>query len=216
MSDLLTRLAALQVSTVCDADKSLVPLDAGIRRLAGPARMAGTATTVIAVGDHLAPLVAVTSAAPGSVLVIASGGTRAVLGGLFATEAARRGLAGIVVDGFVRDLRDLRDSGVPVWARGTYPASGTAVTAPDPPGAVVCGGVRVADGDLVLADDDGLLAAPVPRLSAVVDTAEAIEAAEARMLAAMAEGHGLEELTNVRAHVAALRRGEASALAFEV
>ena len=56
------------------------------------------------------------------------GGTRAVFGELFATEARRRGLAGIVTDGFCRDLRGLREIGLPVFARGTTPRSGTSVS----------------------------------------------------------------------------------------
>ena len=65
---------------------------------------------------------------PGDVLVVATGGTRAVFGELFATEARRRGLAGIVCDGFCRDLRGLRAIGLPVFARGTSPRSGTTVS----------------------------------------------------------------------------------------
>ena len=66
---------------------------------------------------------ALAEAQPGDVLVIATGGgTSAVLGELFATEAKRRGLAGIVIDGLCRDVAGLRRIGLPVFARGTIPA----------------------------------------------------------------------------------------------
>ena len=87
---------------------------------------------------------ALAEAAPGDVLVIASnGGSRAVFGELFATEARRRGLAGIVADGFCRDVRGLRAIGLPVFARGTTPRSGTTVSRAAPGATIVCGGVEV-------------------------------------------------------------------------
>ena len=92
-------------------------------------RMAGPAFTVLAEDDHLPVMAALAEAAPGDVLVIATGGgEHAVFGELFATEARRRGLAGIVADGFCRDLRGLRVIGLPVFARGTTPRSGTTVS----------------------------------------------------------------------------------------
>src|SRR5919202_5254137 len=92
-------------------------------------RMAGPAFTVVAEDDHLPVMSALADAAPGDVLVVATNeGSRAVFGELFATEARRRGLAGIVADGFCRDLRTLREIGLPVFAPGTTPRSGTAVS----------------------------------------------------------------------------------------
>ncbi len=215
MTPLEARLAALQVSTLCDADKTLTPLAPRIRRLAGPARMSGRARTVVAAGDHLAVMQAIAEAAAGDVLVVETdGGDRAVAGELFATEARRRGMAGLVVDGLCRDLAGLRAVGLPVWARGTSPASGTAVLAPPAPGSVLCGGIRVTDGDLVLADDDGVLIAGEARLAAAADAAEAIERAEAAVLEGLAAGRDLASLTNLAEHVTALREGRPSQLAF--
>jgi 4-hydroxy-4-methyl-2-oxoglutarate aldolase len=217
MSAVEPRLAALQVSTLCDADKALTPLDPGIRLIAGPATLAGRARTLVAPGDHLATLIAVAEAEPGDVLVVQTdGGARAIAGELFATEAVRRGIAGFVVDGNVRDSAGLREIGLPVWARGTYPASGTTAFAPEPPGSVLCGGRLVRDGDAVLADDDGVLIAPEAQLLAALDRAEAIEAAEQALLAGMAEGRSLASMTNLVEHVAALRAGRPSALEFRV
>ena len=89
-------------------------------------RMAGPALTVTAEDDHLPVFSALAEAEPGEVLVIATNGGRlAVLGELFATEARRRGLAGVVIDGHCRDVHGLRALGLPVFARGTLPASGT-------------------------------------------------------------------------------------------
>jgi regulator of RNase E activity RraA len=180
-------------------------------------RMAGPAFTVVAEDDHLPVMSALAEAAPGEVLVIASnGGSRAVFGELFATEARRRGLAGIVTDGFCRDLRGLRAIGLPVFARGTTPRSGTTVSRAASGATIVCGGVEVAPGDIVFGDDDGLLIAAAGRIAAALETAEQIGRAERAILEAQARGEALHGLTSHDEHVAALDRGEPSTLAFRV
>ena len=83
-----------------------------------------------------------------------------MFGELFATEARRRGLAGIVTDGHCRDLRGLRAIGLPVFARGTTPRSGTTVSRAASGATIDCGGVDVAPGDIVFGDDDGVVIAP--------------------------------------------------------
>jgi 4-hydroxy-4-methyl-2-oxoglutarate aldolase len=151
------------------------------------------------------------------VLVIATnGGSKAVFGELFATEARRRGLAGIVADGYCRDLRGLREIGLPVFARGTTPRSGTTTSRAALRSTVDCGGVAVAPGHIAFGDDDGVLIAPAERIRAALDAAELIARSERAILAALARDESLHGLTNHDEHVAALDRGEASALAFKV
>jgi 4-hydroxy-4-methyl-2-oxoglutarate aldolase len=215
--DLIERLLAIDVSALSDADKSLPVVDPAVRAMIPDVRMAGPAFTVLAEDDHLPVMTALADAAPGDVLVVATGGsTRAVFGELFVTEARRRGLAGIVADGLCRDLRGLRATGLPIYARGTTPRSGTSVSRAALGRGIVCGGVEVSPGDIVFGDDDGLLIASADRISAALDTAEAIGRSERAILAAQARGESLHELTNHAEHVAALDRGESSALAFRV
>ena len=93
--DLIKRLLAVDVSALSDADKSLPVVDPAVRAMIPEVRMAGPAFTVVAEDDHLPVMTALAEAAPGDVLVIATnGGSAAVFGELFATEARRRGLAG--------------------------------------------------------------------------------------------------------------------------
>src|SRR3954471_3237769 len=177
--DSTARLLAIDVSALSDADKTLPVVDPAVRAMIPGIRMAGPAFPVLAEDDHLPVLSAVAEAAPGDVLVIATnGGTRAVFGELFATEARRRGLAGIVADGLCRDLRGLRAIGLPVFARGTTPRSGTTVSRAPFGTTISCGGVEVSSGDIVFGDDDGLLIAAADRIAAALDTAETIARAE--------------------------------------
>ena len=215
--DLIERLLGIDVSALSDADKTLPVIDHRVGAMLPDVRMAGPAFTIVAEDDHLPVMSARAEAAPGDVLVIASnGGSRAVFGELFATEARRRGLAGIVADGLCRDLRGLREIGLPVFARGTTPRSGTTLSRAASGATIDCGGVRVAPGDIVFGDDDGVLIAPPERIAAALETGEAIGRAERGILAAQARGDALHDLTNHAEHVAALDRGEASALAFRV
>src|SRR4051812_32316111 len=149
-------LARLPVSTLCDVDKSLPVVDPAIRPLTFTTRVFGPAYTVVASGEFLSVLYAIGEAQPGDVLVVQAGGARLeALGALLATEAWQRGLGGIVVDGYVRDRSGLPPD-LPLWARGTVPMAGRSDVAPRVGGAVVCGGVRVTPGQLVIADDDGI------------------------------------------------------------
>jgi 4-hydroxy-4-methyl-2-oxoglutarate aldolase len=215
-NELVTRLRRLQVSSLSDADKTLPVCDPAIRAMLPDVTLVGTAFTVRADGDLLGMIDALGRAEPGTVLVAATDGRPlAAAGELFATEGRRRGLAGIVVDGFCRDLRGLRRVGLPVFARGTTPAAGPAagpVVAQEP---VRFGGIDVRPGDLVFGDDDGLLIAPPDRVAAAVDRAEEIERVEAEVAAAMRGGRGLHELTNAAEHLRAVAAGEPSTFRFQ-
>ncbi len=216
VDDLIARLRKIEVSTLCDADKTIPIVDPMVRALVPDVRLAGVARTVVAEDDHLSVLSALAAAGPDDVLVIVTnGGQRAILGELVATEAVRRGVAGIVVDGYIRDVQGIRKLGLPLFARGTYPASGTCVGrgAVDP--AVRCGGVDVASGDIVFGDDDGIVIAPRARVAAAVESAEARTRLELGVLAGIRQGVPLRDLTNYDAHLSALDQGRESKMEFQ-
>ena len=193
------------MSALCDADKGLPVVDPGIRAIVPDVRMAGPALTVVAQDDHLPVFSALDAAEPGDVLVVVNGGgSRAVVGELFATEAKRRGLAGIVVDGLCRDVAGLRRLGLPFFARGTVPASGSTVSRAALRQRVRCGGVDVGRRRRRVRRRRRARDRPARPPAAALEGGEAIARAERAMLAAMAEGRPLHDLTSYAEHVAAL------------
>jgi regulator of RNase E activity RraA len=125
------------------------------------------------------------SAQPGEVGVIVMEGTLdvAAIGGLMGTAAKARGMAGMVLDGAVRDIAELRSLGLPVYARSASPATAVsryASVAKDIE--VECAGVKVRPGDIVVADEDGVVIVPADKAEAVLKAAEDIDQRESAMV----------------------------------
>lgn len=208
--DMLARLAGLGTTALCDADPAIQVL-AGLSPVRPGSRLVGPARTVECGGDLLPVLRGLESAEPGEVLVVHAGEADvAVAGELFATEAVRRGLAGLVVEGHVRDLQTLRTLGLPVYSRGVSPAAGNAVAFGRIQVEVPCGGVTIAPGDVLVGDADGLIAASAERLWNCIATAAWIQSGEDRIRAAVADGRSLLDLSNYADHVAAVADGKQS------
>jgi RraA family protein len=213
---LLSRLGRLDASTVSDAGKSLRLLPAAIRPVSAGSRLLGRAVTANARDDLLAVRGALQHSGPGNVLVVAAGGSqRAVVGELFASEAARRGMAGIVVDGFCRDTATLKRMTMPVYARGATPRAASAMVMPEINVPVLLGDVAVNPGDILLGDDDGIVVATEAEMAAAIDKAEAIQFTEDTLRSSIAEGACLFGKLNFNEHVENLRAGKASSLSFD-
>lgn len=132
-------------------------------------------------------------------------------------QAARRGLAGVVLDGYCRDVAGLRRLGLPVFAHGSTPASGSARDPRGPDeGPVALGGVPVRPGDVVPGDDEGLAVATPDQRRAALAGAEEVERAEAAVLAGMRQGLSLADHTTLAEHRAERAAGHDSSLAFTV
>ena len=141
------------------------PLIQGLR-VAGPAITASCPP-----GDNLMMHRALFLAGKGDVLVVASPEAGAQWGDVAAYYALRKGLAGIVVDGFIRDVDELRAMGSPVWATKIGSSSPQKVGHGLVNTPVVCAGVRVEPGDLVVADGDGVIVLPRRDSAAIVERA---------------------------------------------
>lgn len=157
-------------------------MDIGIRPLWSPIpRVAGPAFTVsCAPGDNLMLHAAIYRAAPGSILVADAGSVEyAVAGGNVCAVAQRRGIAAFIIDGVIRDLAEVRDAGFPVFGRGVVPVAGVKAAIGPLNEPVRCGGVLVRPGDVVVADDDGVLVVPAGRRDQALRDGRAKAEAEA-------------------------------------
>jgi 4-hydroxy-4-methyl-2-oxoglutarate aldolase len=161
----LALLADASVGDVCDAMHGTGVIDSGIAGIYAPMRRVfGSAVTVdLTPGDGLLMRPAIDAAQPGDVLVVNAHGVtaRAVLGGMVGMHMVRRGIAGLIVDGAVRDVAEFRELGLPVMARAVTPRSGSSdagwgeVNVP-----VACGGAVVHPGDVMIGDAEGIVVVP--------------------------------------------------------
>jgi len=196
----VAELAGLATTQVADCGGPVGVVGPGIRRLAGGSGMCGAAVTVwTKPGDILFVLKAVDLVEPGDVLLVDGGGREdaAVVGDIVGKTLADLGCVGLVVDGAVRDIDGLDAVGLPTFARGAHPATGSNTG----PGAinvtVQCGGVTVRPGDVVHADGSGVVVVPRERLAEVVGLTRDVDERETAWRAAIAAGESLPSATGI-------------------
>jgi 4-hydroxy-4-methyl-2-oxoglutarate aldolase len=164
-------------------------------------RLCGPALTVdCKPGDNLAIHGAVERARPGDVLVVDYKGfvESGPFGDILATACLARGVAGMVIDGCVRDGTTIRELGFPIFARGLN-MKGTTKTQPGAVGVpITCAGVAVAPGDAVVGDDDGVVVVPRALVAATAAAARAREDKEAAMRERLKAGATTVELLGLR------------------
>jgi 4-hydroxy-4-methyl-2-oxoglutarate aldolase len=173
--------AAIPTTTLAELLGREQVMDIGIRPLWPSPRIAGPAFTVrCPPGDNLMLHAAIHRAAPGSVIVVESGDVDyALAGGNVCAVAQRRGIAAFVLDGLIRDLAEVRELRFPVFARGVIPIPGAKAVVEPLNDTVSCGGVTVGPGDVVVADEDGVVVVPAARREQVLEDARAKLAREA-------------------------------------
>ncbi len=175
-------------------------MDHGIRPWSANAKMAGPAYTVQL---HTADILMVSKAAAGCpaghVLVIDGHGERntALWGGLMTLSAHLKGLAGVVIDGAIRDLVDIRGSQLAVFARAVVPNAGGAEYVGKLQVPVACGGTVVNPGDWLVGDDDGVVVIPAAQLEETLEKAERIVRVEKKIAKAIRNGVEVATLLRV-------------------
>jgi 4-hydroxy-4-methyl-2-oxoglutarate aldolase len=200
----VSELAELGTATVYEASgrEGLVDLD--LHQLIPGSRAAGPARTVrCGQGDNLMVHAAMDKAQPGDVLVLTMPEPEpvALIGDLLVTQAKAKGVAALLVDAGVRDTEDLRELGVPIWARWirVRGATKTEVGAIDEP--VELGGATIRPGDTVVLDADGAVIVRQERKDEVLAASRARLEQEAVKRAKLQGGQLSYDLDNLRARV---------------
>jgi len=181
MDSVIEQLKTTPTTAISDVLKGMINLDPQIKPLKETYQIAGEAYTVkLAVGDNLHLLKALKEAKPGDILVVdVKGDTyRAIAGDFVVGMMQTLKLGGLVVDGVIRDLIDIKKLNFPVFSKGTTVSSGNKNGPGQTNVPISCGGVSVQPGDIVVGDVDGVVVIPKDEAATVLQKAEEKEAAD--------------------------------------
>lgn len=194
--DVAEQARLLGSSTLYEASGLPTAVDPAIRPIWRGAFIAAPAYPLqCAPGDNLGLHLALERAPKGSVLVVGTGNFIAGYWGEVLTVAAQAaGVVGLVIDGGVRDIQAIEKLGFPVFARGVSVKGTVKATVPSLGEPLLFNGTRVAQGDLVVADDDGVVIIPQEAVERTLVDGQARFDKEARMMAALREGRTTVEL----------------------
>lgn len=227
LSTIIHRLKLVDTAALCDADKSAGYNAVQVmtnkmqcrstKVIENEKKMIGVARTVQLSGpeDFLAVLRGLHESQEGEVLCVNTlNSSKAVAGGLFLTEAERKGLQGVIIDGAVRDNISLRRSCIHCYSTSVNPYSGSIVHLGEMQVPITCGGATVTPGDIIIGDADGVIVASIETFENLIHSAETIISTEKSIMDAMKKGQDLHSLTNYDEHVSALKNDKKSALKF--
>ncbi|HYM70061.1 MAG TPA: RraA family protein, partial [bacterium] len=202
LADAIERLRGVSPAWIGDAQATTNVMDPGINPVWDGAAVVGPAFTARCYANSIITVhKALLEAPPGSVIVVDGAGdyTGALFGEMMATQARANGVAGLVADGAVRDRDALRGLGFPVFARAVTPRVGSNRRVGTTQEDVVCGGVVVRPGDLIVGGADGVAVIPRARLAQVLGAVDAVAKKEAEMRARMQRGEVLADILGMRA-----------------
>jgi RraA family protein len=196
-TDIVSRFKEdLSTASISDVTGQNYAMRSYIRPLVGGVKVAGYAVTVrTEPGDASKPTEAVELAKSGDIIVIDAKGSdeSACWGGNDSIGSKQKGLSGVIVDGAIRDTAEIRQMRFPTWARSATPRTGGPRRGGETNVPIECGGVRVTPGDIIMADDDGVVVIPQREAAEVLARSIQREALEKGIMRKVLDGLTLSE-----------------------
>ncbi|HOT06892.1 MAG TPA: orotidine 5'-phosphate decarboxylase [Methanotrichaceae archaeon] len=197
--ELLSIFREVSTSNISDAMhrkgamRDILPINLGTK-------IVGTAVTVQTfAGDWAKPVEAIDEAGPGKVIVIYNGSTNvAPWGGLATLSCRMKGVEGVVVDGAIRDIEEIRSMNYPIYARAICPNAGEPKGMGEINAEITCGGQTVRPGDYIVGDDCGVVVVPKERAYEIARRAKEVEKTESRLFEEIRRGRTLSQVANLK------------------
>jgi 3-hexulose-6-phosphate synthase/6-phospho-3-hexuloisomerase len=213
------RLRALRPALLSDALGKSGAMSHDMRCWSANPRMVGPAFTLrIHTADILMVGLALADCPPQHVLVIDGRGelNTALWGGITTLCARLKGIAGVVIDGAIRDVGEISRDTLPVFARAAVPNAGGAEYSGEIGATIQCANAVVSPGDWIVGDEDGVVVVPAGRVQGVAEIAERLQDVEKRISAQVERGRDLAELLRYREVLDSKARSPLPQMRFEV
>ncbi|MEO8659492.1 MAG: RraA family protein [Bryobacteraceae bacterium] len=212
------RLRSLRPALLSDALGKSGAMSHDMRCWSANPRLTGPAFTLrVHTADILMVGIALADCPPQHVLVIDGRGelNTALWGGITTLCARLKGIAGVVIDGAIRDVGEIRHDALPVFARAAVPNAGGAEYNGEIGATIQCANSVVSPGDWIVGDEDGVVVVPAGRVLAVTEIAERLQDVEKRIAAQVEQGRDLAELLRYREVLKAKARSPLPQMRFE-
>jgi 4-hydroxy-4-methyl-2-oxoglutarate aldolase len=224
--EICSRLSKLSTAVICDAFPQVRLMRSTISPITENLSCIGRAYTVNSAGDSLSTMKALddlqaflavlnpdqTDIVPTILVIAACGSQYALAGGMCARAAKASGFGGIVIDGPCRDVTEIKSTGLPFFAEGICAKSGTKDKVGNQKRIIECGDVRVEPGDIIFADNNGVVVLNYDEAVPAIKKAEGMQLKEDEVITKIESGVPFNELSNIDEHVENIEAGRSSTL----
>ncbi len=211
------RIYQISTTHLCDAYPGIRIIHPSIKPLYFAEKFIGGAFTVKSEGDLLPIIKAIEIMEENVVLIIDSGDSQyAALGEIFTNAAKNKKVQGIIIDGFCRDISEIQQLGVSLYAKGVFPRAGTKNKLGLIQTEIVCGGVVVQPNDIVFGDENGVVILSSKEAALIIDQAEQIKGKEKKALEKIKNGRSFNDVLNFNQHYENIAGSKESELFWKV